>query len=48
MKECYQAFASQAGRNKEMDPERNRGRILINKIMKLMKYITNNKKDEQA
>jgi len=28
-----------------MDPERNRGRIEINKIMKLMKIIINSKKD---
>ena len=31
-----------------MNPERNRGRIEINKIMKSIKDIINNKKDEQA
>ena len=31
-----------------MNPVRNRGRIEINKIMKLVKDIINNKKDEQA
>ena len=31
-----------------MDPERKRGRIEITKIMKLIKIIINNQKDEQA
>jgi len=31
-----------------MNPERNRGRIEINKIMKLIKCIINNKKDKVA
>ena len=31
-----------------MNPERNRGRIVINKIMKLIKYIINNKKRQRS